>query len=520
VPRKLRIGAGGPTTLPLLTASDYAYLGAFKLPSGYFGGGGFAYGGRALTFYQDPTYGATLYIGAGIDGEQIAQIDVPADVDIKADASGATLATCTVLQNFEDIADGTLVYPTFDADTNDKFVYGLIPYNGRLIVGAATYYASGAPTNGAIGAFSSMNLSSGSFGGWKYLSGAGVISNRRSQGGMACLVPSAWQSLIGGPALMGNATGPLSVVANSSFGFSLNVFDPDDVGASASIPGKTLAFFDGTGTRFMSGVSNGDTTQSDIWNLSTWVGGYFFAPGTRTLGVVTATGAGPYDYGVPTGSLTITGISTAGGYVTVTFTPDYAYSPGNGTRLYFQAVGGMTQINHGATPSAPTVQFYYAANVTGSTFRIATNSAGTLLSTAGLSAWTSGGKVHIYDGADLGGIGEIVCHNDYNLGGSRGPQGAIPEFGYRYQVLMYDATHLAQVNAGTRDPWDLTPYEVYILPDTRVNNPTATIDGMPRCGRAIYGVAYDPTTARLYLCEEFGGGSEPRVEVFQLTNRS
>lgn len=76
------------------------------------------------------------------------------------------------------------------------------------------------------------------------------------------------------------------------------------------------------------------------------------------------------------------------------------------------------------------------------------------------------------------------------------------EHAYPYQptVWAYNANELAQVAAGTRDPWSLKPYGVFRLP------------GMS--GFLVSGAALD-TAGRLYVLEAHGGPSERgRIHVY------
>ena len=61
---------------------------------------------------------------------------------------------------------------------------------------------------------------------------------------------------------------------------------------------------------------------------------------------------------------------------------------------------------------------------------------------------------------------------------------------YRYQVWAYDLNDFAAVKAGTKQPWDLVPYEVWTL-----NLPTP--EAMVRLG----GVAYDAQRQLLYISQ-------------------
>jgi hypothetical protein len=74
---------------------------------------------------------------------------------------------------------------------------------------------------------------------------------------------------------------------------------------------------------------------------------------------------------------------------------------------------------------------------------------------------------------------------------------------YEYYVWAYDASDLAAVKNGTREPWDVLPYATWTLRlpfsepgDARLN-----------------GAAYDPQTGRIFLSQAFGDGEFPLIHV-------
>lgn len=76
---------------------------------------------------------------------------------------------------------------------------------------------------------------------------------------------------------------------------------------------------------------------------------------------------------------------------------------------------------------------------------------------------------------------------------------------YRHQVWAYDATDLLAVKAGTRHPWEVTPYATW------------PITGMPSAANqsaTLRSAAYDDTTRRVYVTETTG--TALRVHVYQI----
>lgn len=76
---------------------------------------------------------------------------------------------------------------------------------------------------------------------------------------------------------------------------------------------------------------------------------------------------------------------------------------------------------------------------------------------------------------------------------------------YYHQVWAYDANDLLAVKNGTRQVWELRPYATWRL--TEMNNSGSA---------TIAGAAYDPTTRRMYVTEQYG--STPKVHVYEITS--
>lgn len=113
------------------------------------------------------------------------------------------------------------------------------------------------------------------------------------------------------------------------------------------------------------------------------------------------------------------------------------------------------------------------------------------------------------------GTGDRVLHNTrgpdgerycYDPASSDKGQHAYP---YRYQFWAYDLAELAEVRAGRRRPWDVTPYGVwpFDLP-------------FPEPGVRIGGVAYDAGRQRLFVVQPHadrdGFAYRPLVHVFRI----
>jgi hypothetical protein len=98
----------------------------------------------------------------------------------------------------------------------------------------------------------------------------------------------------------------------------------------------------------------------------------------------------------------------------------------------------------------------------------------------------------------------------YGSGGSSGGSCYDPDsssqgthaYPYRSQVWAYDANELVAVKNGTKNAYDVRPYDVWDL-DASFKD--------------IQGVGYDSANQRLYVSQPFGDGEQPLIRVYQLT---
>jgi hypothetical protein len=275
-------GAVDPTQLPLLQKTNFTYLGAFALPQGTFGGSRFGYGGHGVTPYRDPvTSRSTLFLEghAWVPG-QVAQVEIPSTF-VKS-SGWNSLPVAKVLQPFADVTDGR-----FGSLGGSGFVYGMLPYDGRLIVGAAIYYDGSCVQQNSHGV-SGLNLATpDDFQGFFPMAAA---ANPRSLGGYMTAIPIEWQPLFGGPALTGN--GGLSIISCNSAGPAATVFDPEGVGVANPVPGTTVLFYP------LEHPLAPESTQNLLFNLATHFAGIAFPPHSRSVLFVGRQGTGPYCYGI------------------------------------------------------------------------------------------------------------------------------------------------------------------------------------------------------------------------------
>jgi hypothetical protein len=98
------------------------------------------------------------------------------------------------------------------------------------------------------------------------------------------------------------------------------------------------------------------------------------------------------------------------------------------------------------------------------------------------------------------GYGTPTYKQDDGCGGGGG-EGAKP---YRRQVTAFDANDLLAVKNGSKQPYQIQPYEWW------------TLDGpSDSCGKFTQsGLAYDPKTRRIYGAFEYG--ESPEIHVWQV----
>jgi hypothetical protein len=277
------------STAPLIKASDIAYLGAFALPSwangATYGTSYFEYGGHAVTPYHDPVTGKrTLFMeGHAQHPGNIAEVEIPASF-VKS-TNWSALPIANVLQPFVSVPSNP---DPASCVGNPAFVYGMLGYGGRLLIGAACSYGGAQTTSHGV---RSLNLSTAGFQG--FYAFTGTVAPPRALGGQMTTIPSEWQTAFGGPVFTGTCC--ISVIGSTSAGPSLTVFDPARIGVTTPLPGKTVLFYPLSNP--VCGAEHCEATQNNTYNLTTVYGGVAFPPGSSSILFVTAHGTGPYCYG-------------------------------------------------------------------------------------------------------------------------------------------------------------------------------------------------------------------------------
>jgi hypothetical protein len=262
-----------PRTLPLLPPSVFSGLAtsSFRFDWSDGAGGNLAYGGGALGVSEDGNY---LYISCQQDDHGIAKLEIP---------PGGGMARVVAPCVGPDRAEIARIHP--DPTAFRPMLGGVLEQNGRMVVtGYISYDANGGTTASHWGG-PSLSALSGPY--------AGTVSPGMVKSQMGP-VPHEWRPLLGGPAL--SSAGYTSIISRASYGASVSVFDPADVGAQNPIPMTMLL---GCPHSVPSCITYG-TPTSNNYNGSELSGGFFIVPGTRTLAVIEREASGPTCYGYAT----------------------------------------------------------------------------------------------------------------------------------------------------------------------------------------------------------------------------
>lgn len=83
---------------------------------------------------------------------------------------------------------------------------------------------------------------------------------------------------------------------------------------------------------------------------------------------------------------------------------------------------------------------------------------------------------------------------------------------YQVQVWAYDLSVLAAVKAGQRMPWEPRPYAIWALTGNTHSSPLPFFHSCMR----VRGLAYDPTTQRVFIAAQQVEGDLPVVHVFRM----
>ncbi len=290
----ISVGAQDPMSLPLIQKSHMEYLGSFALPTTQSGTSRFGYGGRAIIPHTDSLGKTTVFMqGHNQKPGQVAQVEVPSAFSKSYVYSQLTVAK--QLQPFGDVTDGSLGTKLGISSPDGASIYGLFPYKNKLIVSANEYYGC---TQTMTHGVSALDLSlTTDFNGFFKVDGA---AKPRAIAGPMTEVPEVWRTLVGGSVLTGNWGIPL--IGCNSPGPALTAFNPEDLGNKTPAPGTTLLFHS-LGHALCEGAqcafADAEAQTSEMYNLTTALGGIAFPDGSRSVLVIGRHGTGKYCYGTP-----------------------------------------------------------------------------------------------------------------------------------------------------------------------------------------------------------------------------
>jgi hypothetical protein len=268
-----------PAQQPLLEGGDLRFLGTITLPDDDGQGTTLGYGGHALGLSAD---GQSLYFSC-IHGTRLARVSLP---DVGGQA--ALLEPCLGLPNL-DALDPT--------DPNPKRIGGLVAWNGRLVLSGYAVYDAGGIVTKSHWAGTTIATATGPVAVGDEL--PGLVA------GYMGIVPEDWRPLLGGPALTGQCC--ISVISRTSYGPSVSVFDPDEVGVKKKVSAKMLVGY----PRNHETLGDYDR-ESPYFSSAVLMGGVAFPAGTRSLLFIGRHGSG-YCYGEGTNDPTLHGKPTSTG---------------------------------------------------------------------------------------------------------------------------------------------------------------------------------------------------------------
>jgi len=289
-----RAAGTDPATLRLLVQEDLVYQGAFRVPAGTLGSSTFNFGGGAMAY--NPARDSLFIVGRDNDatmttGQQVAEIGIPPVVN--ADTVAA-LNTASLLQTFVEPTEGQFLqaavagtplkigglmvsgtrllgtlYAYYDADNKQTVSHFARPLDLSVTGQVVGPIAVSAPGTGLPSPFGTLK--------------AGFFS------GYLATIPSAWQTLLGGPAITGQCC--INISSRTSNGPGAFVFNPSDVGVKNPIPATPIEYY-----TQLNPLTVWNTTNP-TWNGTTAMGGMVFPDGTRSLLYFGSHGTGPWCYG-------------------------------------------------------------------------------------------------------------------------------------------------------------------------------------------------------------------------------
>jgi hypothetical protein len=269
-------GITGTQTATLVYKNNLTYLGSFRVHNSYFDvpsiiNEGYA---QAIAFDAAGDSGAgSIYILSSLNSNS-CEVTIPASFADGFTTPYASLPEATILQSAVNVSGWTSGY-------DFSGIYGQLIYNGNLIQTGGQLYTPSAPL--ITHSKRTKNLSANVTAATSLVTPSGGYGNGRYLSGPMCLIPSAWQTALGGKALTGWAG--ISVNVNSNKGPPAYAFDPDLIG-TGNITAQTLLYYSN---------SNPLDEESQVFDLD--------AKGSQApLWNATSFGYGVYGMTIPNGT--------------------------------------------------------------------------------------------------------------------------------------------------------------------------------------------------------------------------
>jgi len=266
-------------TLPtrLLGVDDFQYEGSFTVPIGSGGReGSLSYAGRGLAY--NPARNSLFMTGH--EWHQFtAEISIP---ELGVQANPADLPRASFVQTPEDATDGSLPNVTQPPEVLYERVGGYLVDGEQLLVSGFDYY------DGSNRTVASHLVTDIDFGPSSDMISLTDEVRPRWLGGSMAHIPPRWQASFGGDPWLTGLTG-VAIATNASVGPAAATFSPATL--DGSDPAQLVLGYP------LQDPLDEPQEQSDVWNLTSGVGGMVFPADTATLIYFGNHGTGDYCYG-------------------------------------------------------------------------------------------------------------------------------------------------------------------------------------------------------------------------------
>jgi hypothetical protein len=275
------VGAQRPALkdLPLIREADLVYQGSFRIENKRMNGTRMGFGASGLGF--NPARNSLYAVGH--DQHQLAtEISIP---EPRKTDGYEQLPVAEYLQNFFDPLDGKRAAISPSGKASDVRIGTLLPFAGKLIVSAWTYYDAGLNTRTSH-VVSSLDLSVPDDAQGPFVTDAPRVAYTAVY---MSELPDQWKAAFGAPVLAGGCCTP--IISRTSYGPAAFAIDPSKFVDGRPLPARPLVFY--PNDKMISVFSQ----QGELANAATNVNGAMVPTGTRTVLFIGRQGLGPVCYG-------------------------------------------------------------------------------------------------------------------------------------------------------------------------------------------------------------------------------